>query len=244
MTCFLCRMISTSSSHSSTSLASCMAVFTCREEQTHMWVRQIKKPPRTAVHHTHTLHLYKEHTKSHKAPYCILYFLRLPHSFILALSMRQGLCKISGLAASMIHIITYTQITSFDFGFHYVFFTYGGVASIKMCTWIRTDLWWTKKWCAISYALINCVSGNTIYHFKLQSTQWKYKTNTYNWWTDWSTAAHLLCMGGIVRKMQLNVTRRWYFIFHFSKMFCFLLEGKSVSAHNNGYTEATTCSCM
>lgn len=30
MTCFLCRMISTSSSHSSTSLASCMAVFTCR----------------------------------------------------------------------------------------------------------------------------------------------------------------------------------------------------------------------
>lgn len=30
MTCFLWRIISTNSSHSSTSLASCMAVFTCR----------------------------------------------------------------------------------------------------------------------------------------------------------------------------------------------------------------------
>lgn len=35
MTCFLWRMISTSSSHSSTSLASCMAVFTWTDEQAH-----------------------------------------------------------------------------------------------------------------------------------------------------------------------------------------------------------------
>lgn len=35
MTCFLWRMISTSSSHSSTSLASCMAVLTWTDEQAH-----------------------------------------------------------------------------------------------------------------------------------------------------------------------------------------------------------------
>lgn len=39
MTCFLWRMISTSSSHSSTNLASCMAVFTWREGN-----KQLKKP--------------------------------------------------------------------------------------------------------------------------------------------------------------------------------------------------------
>lgn len=52
MTCFLWRMISTSSSHSSTSLASCMAVFTWTDERAHTQNYACKKEQRCSQKHT------------------------------------------------------------------------------------------------------------------------------------------------------------------------------------------------
>lgn len=49
MTCFLWRMISTSSSHSSTNLASCMAVLTWREKQQHANMRSFYSRAHTHI---------------------------------------------------------------------------------------------------------------------------------------------------------------------------------------------------